>query len=104
MRPPQRSTPADEVDKLGRFDAEIHMRTSVSALAELMVRIHSPPAGSLRTIGVLPEDFSDLLLFWPGSRFGADSRAEDFENLAETLVTFVTLASIQLALRRLARA
>src|SRR5215472_7194816 len=41
----------DEVNKLGRFDAEIHMRTSVSALAELMVRIHSPPARSLRTIG-----------------------------------------------------
>jgi hypothetical protein len=35
---------ADEVNKLGCFDAEIHMRTSVSALAELMVRIHSPPA------------------------------------------------------------
>jgi putative transposase len=30
--------------------------------------------------------------------------AEDFENLAETLATFVTLASIQLAIRRLARA
>jgi transposase len=30
--------------------------------------------------------------------------AKDFENLAETLGTFVTLASIQLALRRLARA
>jgi hypothetical protein len=29
---------------------------------------------------------------------------KDFENLAETLATFVTLASIQLALRRLARA
>jgi hypothetical protein len=28
----------------------------------------------------------------------------NFENLAETLATFVTLASIQLALRRLARA
>jgi hypothetical protein len=41
---------ADEVNKLGRFDAEIHMRTSVSALAELMVRIHSPPAESPRTI------------------------------------------------------
>jgi hypothetical protein len=38
---------ADEVNKLGRFDAEIHMRTSVSAFAELMVRIHSPPPGSL---------------------------------------------------------
>ena len=30
--------------------------------------------------------------------------ADDFENLAETPATFVTLASIQLALRRLARA
>ena len=37
---------ADEVNKLGRFDAEIHMRTSVSAFAELMIRIHSPPAES----------------------------------------------------------
>jgi hypothetical protein len=51
MRPPQRSTPADEVDKLGRFDTEIHMRTSVSALAELMVRIRSPPGESPQTIG-----------------------------------------------------
>ena len=30
--------------------------------------------------------------------------AKDFENLAETLAAFVTLASIQLPLRRLARA
>ena len=30
--------------------------------------------------------------------------AKDFENLAETLATFVTIASIQLATRRLARA
>ena len=35
----------------------------------------------------------------PGQRL-----AKDFENLAETLATFVTLASIQLALRRLATA
>src|SRR6516164_958488 len=46
---------ADEVNKLGRFDAEIHMRTSVSALAELMVRIHSPPPESLRTFGSFDE-------------------------------------------------
>src|SRR5215471_2841364 len=26
------------------------------------------------TSGVLADDFSDLLLFWPGSRFGADSQ------------------------------
>jgi len=39
------------------------------------------------------------------SRFGRNRRlAKDFENLAKTLATFVTLACIQLALRRLARA
>ena len=39
------------------------------------------------------------------SWFGRNRRlAKDFENLAETLATFVTLASIQLALRLLARA
>jgi transposase len=39
------------------------------------------------------------------SWFGRNRRlAKDFENLAETLATFVTLASIQLALRRLTRA
>jgi transposase len=39
------------------------------------------------------------------SCFGRNRRlAKDFENLAEALATFVTLASVQLALRRLARA
>ena len=39
------------------------------------------------------------------SWFGRNRRlAKDFENLAETLATFVTIASIQLTLRRLARA
>jgi hypothetical protein len=39
------------------------------------------------------------------SWFGRNRRlAKDFENLAATLATFVTIASIQLALRRLARA
>jgi transposase len=38
------------------------------------------------------------------SWFGRNRRlAKDFENLAETLATFVTIASIQLALRRLTR-
>jgi transposase len=39
------------------------------------------------------------------SWFGRNRRlAKDFENLAETLVTFVNLASIQLEIWRLARA
>jgi transposase len=38
------------------------------------------------------------------SWFGRNRRlAKDFENLAETLATFVILASIQLALRRVGR-
>jgi transposase len=39
------------------------------------------------------------------SRFRRNRRlSKDFENLAETPATFLALASIQLALRRLARA
>ncbi len=39
------------------------------------------------------------------SWFGRNRRlAKDFENLADSLATFVTLASIQLALRRLGQA
>lgn len=39
------------------------------------------------------------------SWFGRNRRlAKDFENLADTLAAFVTIASIQLAIRRLARA
>ena len=38
------------------------------------------------------------------SWFGRNRRlAKDYENLADTLLAFVTLASIQIALRRLAR-
>jgi transposase len=53
--------------------------------------------------------FVVLLRRWVVERtfswFGRNRRlAKDFENLAETLATFVTLASIQLTLRRLARA
>jgi transposase len=53
--------------------------------------------------------FAVLLRRWVAERtfswFGRNRRlAKDFENLAETLATFVTLACIQLALRRLARA
>jgi transposase len=39
------------------------------------------------------------------SWFGRNRRlAKDYENLAETLAAFITLAAIQLAIRRLARA
>ena len=48
------------------------------------------------TLEDLPDDIA-----W----FGRNRRlAKDFENLAETLAAFVTVGSIQLGLRRLARA
>jgi transposase len=51
---------------------------------------------------VLPRRWVVELTF---SWFGRNRRlAKDFENLAETLATFVTLASIQLALSWFARA
>ena len=51
---------------------------------------------------VLPRRWVDERTF---SWFGRNRRlAKDFENLAETLATFVTIASVQLAVRRLARA
>ena len=46
----------------------------LDTLKEILFRVGSdrrrsgPP-----TSGVFADDFSDLLLFWPGSRFGADS-------------------------------
>ena len=47
-----------------------------------------------------PEDLPDDIAW-----FGRNRRlAKDFENLAETLAAFVTVGSIQLGLRRLARA
>ena len=56
----------------------------------------------MRSFVVLPRRWVVERTF---SWFGRNRRlAKDFENLAETLTTFVTLASIQLALRRLARA
>ena len=48
---------------------------------------------------VLPRRVVEPTFSW----FGRNRRlAKNFENLAETLVTFVTIASIQLAVRRLA--
>jgi hypothetical protein len=46
----------------------------LDTLKEFLFRVgpRSAPIGT-PTSGVLADDFSDLLLFWPGSRFGADS-------------------------------
>jgi putative transposase len=50
---------------------------------------------------VLPRWVVERTFSWVGRN---RRLAKDFENLAETWATFVTIASIQLALRRLARA
>jgi transposase len=56
----------------------------------------------MRGFVVLPRGWVVERIF---SWFGRNRRlAKDFENLAENPATFVTLASIQLALRRFARA
>jgi transposase len=61
-------------------------------------------ATSLAFAAAAGEDEQSVLVERTFSWFGRNRRlAKDFENLAETLATFVTLASIQLALRRLAR-
>ena len=48
----------------------------LDTLKEFLFRVgpRSAPIGT-PTSGVLADDFSDLLLFWPGSRFGADSQS-----------------------------
>jgi hypothetical protein len=46
--------------------------------------VRSAPIG-IPTSGVLADDFSDLLLFWPGSRFGADLHPEALRLLEEAI-------------------
>ena len=59
-------------------------------------------SNDMRGFAVLPRRWVVERTF---SWFGRNRHlAKDFESLAETLAIFVTLASIQLALRRLARA
>jgi transposase len=65
------------------------------------------PAGSAAPAAPIMKGFVVLPRRWvvesTFSWFGRNRRlAKDFENLAETLATFVTLACIQLAVRRLA--
>jgi len=73
---------------------------AVAKMPELRMEIVKP-SGDTKGFVVLPRRWVVERTF---SWFGRNRRlSKDFENLAETLATFVTLASIQLALRRLAR-
>lgn len=52
-------------------------------------------------VGNIVQAFVERTFSW----FGRNRRlAKDYENLADTLAAFITLACIQLAIRRLARA
>jgi len=76
------------------------VEAAVAKMPVLRLEIVKRP-GDTRGFVVLPRRWVIERTF---SWFGRNRRlAKDFENLAETLATFVTLASIQLALRRLAR-
>jgi transposase len=75
--------------------------TAVAKMPQLRMEI-AKRSDDMKGFVVLPRRWVVERTF---SWFGRNRRlAKDFENLAETVATFVTLASIQLALRRLARA
>jgi putative transposase len=84
-------------------DAAYHARQVDSAVSkvpclrlEIVNRAHD-----VKGFTVLPRRWVVERTF---SWFGRNRRlAKDFENLAETLLAFVTIASIQLAVRRFAR-
>ena len=74
---------------------------AVAAQPPLRVEIVKRPDGSSGFI-VLPRRWVVERTF---SWFGRNRRlAKDYENLADTLAAFITLACLQLAIRRLARA
>jgi transposase len=73
---------------------------AVAKIACLRLEIVKRPDGATGFV-VLPRRWVVERTF---SWFGRNRRlAKDWENLAETLLAFVTIASIQIALRRLAR-
>ncbi len=85
-------------------DAGYNARQVEAAVAKqpaLRVEIVKRPDG-MKGFIVLPRRWVAERTF---SWFGRNRRlAKDYENLADTLAAFITLACIQLALRRLARA
>ena len=82
----------------------------MSSRSRIPKRLHGSrhPTGALRRLFRAPEYLYRWKCGWLlGRRFlllGNRRLAKDSENLAETLAIFVSLASIQLAVRRLARA
>ncbi len=85
---------ADAIYHANQVDA------AVARVPRLRIEIVRRPDGMNRFV-VLPRRWVIERSF---SWFGRNRRlAKDFENLADTVLAFVTLASIQLAIRRLAR-
>ena len=100
---PRQDTPALSVARIGLADGGYNAWQVEAAVAKVPVlRLEIVKrSDDMKGFVVLPRRWVVERTF---SWFGRNRRlAEDFENLAGTLETFVTLASIQLAIRRLAR-
>ena len=100
-RPPRRRFPWARIDLAdGGYNAW-QVEAAVAKMPVLRMGIFKRSDGMTGFV-VLPRRWVVEPTF---SRFGRNRRlAKNFENLAETLATFVTIASIQLAVRRLASA
>jgi transposase len=78
-----------------------HVKRAAATQPPLRVEIVKCPDDSSGFI-VLPRRW---IVEWTFSWFGPNRRlVKDYENLANTLASFITLACIQFAIRRLARA
>ena len=103
-----------EADAVG-YDAgkkvkgrKIHALVDTEGLP-LRVVVHSPAIqdrdGAALVLDLIRQRFNCWVVERTFSWFGRNRRlAKDYENLADTLAAFITLACIQLAIRRLARA
>jgi transposase len=100
-RPPRRRFPWARIDLAdGGYNAW-QVEAAVAKMPVLRMGIFKRSDGMSGFV-VLPRRWVVEPTF---SWFGRNRRlAKNFENLAETLATFVTIASIQLAVRRLASA
>ena len=87
---------------------KIHALVDTEGLP-LRVVVHSPAIqdrdGAALVLDLIRQRFNCWVVERTFSWFGRNRRlAKDYENLADTLAAFITLACIQLAIRRLARA
>jgi len=100
---PREDTPTLPLARTDLADAGYNAWQVDPAVAKVpLLRMEMVKRTDMKDFAVLPRRWVVERTF---SWLGRNRRlSKDFENLAETLATFVTIASIQLAVRRLARA